>query len=351
MQIEILLENAYKNNKCVDMNDILSLDLSYEEYDFVINLLNSKGIKIIEESSFLENGDEQLYTDNIVKQYLYDIGKIPVLTKEEEFNLFTKYKKTRDLNIRKKLIESNLKFVVVAAKRYVNKLDNNSLSFMDLVQEGNKGLMEAIDKYDVTRGFRFLTYAGWWIRQKINVAINNLGSDIRIPSSVICDCRKVREYMITNYQKTGEYPKEEIIAKELGYKIEYVKELVALLNRKMVSLHEPVDHDSNSTLVNFISSDTETIDEVIEENENKETINEIMKKVLTEREYIVLSLHYGFKNDVNNSNRTMTLKEIAKLFDLTGSRMSQVQLKALRKLEASLRKKGYAEGRVKIKEK
>lgn len=274
--------------------------------------------KIIEDVSDIKG----INVDDPVKMYLKEIGKIPLLSAEEEVQLAQEME-NGSKKAKKKLAEANLRLVVSIAKRYVGR----GMSFLDLIQEGNLGLMKAVDKFDYTRGFKFSTYATWWIRQAITRAIADQARTIRIPVHMVETINRLVRIERQLLQDLGRDPTNEEIAKEMGIEVEKVRE-VRKIAQEPVSLETPIGEEEDSHLGDFIEDDTAIApDEAANFTMLREELEGILN-TLNERERKVLALRFGL---VYGTPRT--LEEVGKDFDVTRERIRQIEAKALRKLK------------------
>jgi RNA polymerase primary sigma factor len=262
------------------------------------------------------------HTSDSVKLYLQEIGSIPLLTPEEEVAV-AKRAKEGDEEARQKLISSNLRLVVSIAKRYVKR----GLSFQDLIQEGNMGLMRAVDKFDYTKGFRFSTYATWWIQQSMIRAIADQSRDIRLPVHMGEQIMKVRRVEKQLVQELGREPSYEEIAAKLEDMTPKKVEEVMKISQEPVSLETPAGEEENSTLSDFIEDKTSINPQ---EYANNQFLKEAMDKILStlsDREQKNLRMRFGL-----DDGRPKTLEEVGKECDVTRERIRQIESKALRKL-------------------
>ena len=314
-------------------------NLSFIEDDKINELLNAaieygeaKEDLITEEENNDEtlNGDDSYIESDPVKAYLKEIGSIPLLTAEEEKKLAFAVL-NGDEKARKKLIESNLRLVVSVAKRY----KNHGLHFLDLIQEGNLGLMKAVEKFNPCRGNKFSTYATWWIRQSITRAIADTASTIRIPVHATEIINKVLRAERDILTSTGKEPNEEELADYLKIDIEKIREAKRILNNSSpISLETPVGEEEDSRFGDFIPSTDDEPEEIAYKEALKDAMEEVMS-TLTPREQEVLKLRFGF----NNSNRILTLEDVGQILGVTRERVRQIEGKALRKLGHPSRKK------------
>lgn len=319
INIEKIIEKAYKNNKKIEMEEILKLDLKDEELEVVIESLKVAGIEIAEEK---EEEIEINITDDAVKDYLKQIGKFPLLSPEEEQEIGRRILKG-DEKAKQTLINANLRLVVSVAKRYQSK----GMGFEDLLQEGNLGLIKAVDKFDVEKGFKFSTYATWWIRQAMTRAIADQSRTIRIPVHANEAINSMKRFQNKYMFENGIDPTDEEISQALGLSIEKVREYKKVA-QDVISLETPVGvgEDQDSTLMEFIA-DEENIEDNIIKHISFERIHKVIEMRLTEREAKVIMLRFGLID-----GRQRTLEEVGAVFNVTRERIRQIEAKALRKL-------------------
>ena len=280
--------------------------------------------KDVQDMSFVEN----LNVDDPVKMFLKEIGKIPLLTFEEE-NELAERMVNGDNEAKKQLIESNLRLVVSIAKKYIGR----GMQFLDLIQEGNLGLIKAVDKFDQTKGYKFSTYATWWIRQAITRAIADQARTIRIPVHMVETINKLIRTSRHLLQTLGREPTPEELAAELEMPVERVREVLKVA-QEPISLETPVGEEDESNLGNFIpDDDAPSPSEQAADVLLREHIEEVMQ-TLTPREAKVLKLRFGLQD-----GRMRTLEEVGKEFDVTRERIRQIEAKALRKLRHPSRSK------------
>ncbi|MGL5440682.1 MAG: RNA polymerase sigma factor RpoD [Filifactoraceae bacterium] len=266
--------------------------------------------------------------DDPVRMYLKEIGKIPLLSAEEEIELALKMEEG-DEYAKKKLVEANLRLVVSIAKRYVGR----GMLFLDLIQEGNLGLMKAVDKFDYSKGFKFSTYATWWIRQAITRAIADQARTIRIPVHMVETINKLIRISRQLLQDLGRDPRPEEIAEIMEMSVEKVRE-IQKISQEPVSLETPIGEEEDSHLGDFIpDEDALSPSEAAAYSLLKEQLEEVLK-TLNEREQKVLKLRFGLSD-----GRLRTLEEVGKEFDVTRERIRQIEAKALRKLKHPSRSK------------
>jgi len=290
--------------------DIPPLDEDVEEVDLDISI--PEGISI----------------DDPVRMYLKEIGKVPLLSPEEEIDLANRIKKN-DSEAKKKLTEANLRLVVSIAKRYVGR----GMLFLDLIQEGNLGLIKAVEKFDYTKGFKFSTYATWWIRQAITRAIADQARTIRIPVHMVETINKLIRVSRQLLQQLGRDPIPEEIAAEMGMSEDKVREIMKIA-QEPVSLETPIGEEEDSHLGDFIpDEDAPAPAESAAFTLLKEQLMEVLD-TLTPREEKVLKLRFGLED-----GRARTLEEVGKEFNVTRERIRQIEAKALRKLRHPSRSK------------
>ena len=256
-----------------------------------------------------------------VRMYLKEIGKVPLLSADEEVEL-AKRMAEGDEDAKKRLAEANLRLVVSIAKRYVGR----GMLFLDLIQEGNLGLIKAVEKFDYHKGFKFSTYATWWIRQAITRAIADQARTIRIPVHMVETINKLIRVSRQLLQELGREPTPEEIAAELDMPVERVREILKI-SQEPVSLETPIGEEEDSHLGDFIQDDNVPVPaEAAAQTLLKEQLDEVLD-TLTEREQKVLRLRFGM-----DDGRARTLEEVGKEFDVTRERIRQIEAKALRKL-------------------
>ncbi len=263
-----------------------------------------------------------------VRQYLREIGKVPLLTAEEEVELAKAYEK-RDRKAKEKLTVSNLRLVVSIAKKYIGR----GLSLLDLIQEGNQGLIRAVEKYDWRRGFKFSTYATWWIRQAITRAIADQARTIRIPVHMVETINKLYRTSRRLMQDLGREPTPEEIGEELELSPDRVREIFKIA-QEVASLETPVGDDKESFLGDFIPDESQLspVDQASKQL-LKDHLDEVLH-TLSDREARVLKLRFGLEG-----NKQMTLEEVGRVFGVTRERIRQIEAKALRKLKHPSRRK------------
>ena len=280
-----------------------------------------------EEIENILSGDG-LPVDDPVRMYLKDIGRIPLIGGEREIKLAQRLA-DGDETAKNELIEANLRLVVSIAKRYVGK----GMYFLDLIQEGNLGLMKAVEKFDYTKGYKFSTYATWWIRQAITRSIADQARTIRIPVHMVETIHKVSRASRQLLQELGRDPTNEEISKSVGIEPERVSDILKL-SQEPVSLETPIGEEDDSHLGDFIpDNDTMTPADAASHQMMREQLNAVLE-TLTPREELVLKLRFGLTD-----GRARTLEEVGQEFDITRERIRQIEAKALRKLRHPSRSK------------
>ena len=357
--LNALLEKGKKagqlTNKELEVLEHLNLDA--EATDKFYETLEASGIEtIIEEDDFLPPIDDDLLpeldeieefeevteeemmdtdamvdsfsTDDPVRMYLKEIGKVALLTPEEEVDLATRMA-DGDEDAKRRMAEANLRLVVSIAKRYVGR----GMLFLDLIQEGNLGLIKAVDKFDYTKGYKFSTYATWWIRQAITRAIADQARTIRIPVHMVETINKVIRVSRQLLQELGHDPSAEEIAEEMGMPVDKVRDILKIA-QEPVSLETPIGEEEDSHLADFIpDEDASEPAEAASFTLLKEQLMDVLS-TLTPREEKVLRLRFGLED-----GRTRTLEEVGKEFNVTRERIRQIEAKALRKLRHPSRSK------------
>lgn len=314
-----------------DVDDDEILELEMEEDDLLNDEEDEKksGV-IIKSSGEIEVSDsaKNIPTDDPVRMYFKEIGKVPLLTADEERELAIRIEQG-DEEAKKKLCESNLRLVVSIARRYLNR----GLSFLDLIQEGNLGLIKAVEKFDYTKGYKFSTYATWWIRQAITRSIADQARTIRIPVHMVETINKLIRISRQLLQEYGREPTSEEIAKEMGISVEKVRE-IKKISQDPVSLETPIGEEEDSHLGDFIpDEDIPSPVDAAAYSMLQKQLREVLD-TLSEREKKVLILRFGL-----DDGRPRTLEEVGREFNVTRERIRQIEAKALRKLRHPSRSK------------
>ena len=306
--------------------EVMDLDEEPETFEQL------KELEELEEVEELENVDlsapEGVSYDDPVRMYLKEIGKIPLLNSEEEIELAKRIESGEE-EAKKRLAEANLRLVVSIAKRYVGR----GMHFLDLIQEGNMGLIKAVDKFEYQKGYKFSTYATWWIRQAITRAIADQARTIRIPVHMVETINRIIRTSREMVQVLGREPSTEELAKELDMDVEQVQKALKI-SQEPVSLETPVGEEDDSHLGDFIQDDNMPVPAEVAANVMmKEQLLEVLQ-TLNEREQKVLKLRFGLED-----GRSRTLEEVGKEFDVTRERIRQIEAKAIRKLRHPSRSK------------
>lgn len=353
-KLKALVELGKKKKNMLEIPEIAEvisdMELSEEQMEKIYEYLESQNIEVLrisadtdvdtdvlidsEPDELLLSDEEEVDMEKIdltvpdgvsiedpVRMYLKEIGKVPLLTADEEIEL-AKRMAQGDEEAKKRLAEANLRLVVSIAKRYVGR----GMLFLDLIQEGNLGLIKAVEKFDYEKGFKFSTYATWWIRQAITRAIADQARTIRIPVHMVETINKLIRVSRQLLQELGREPTPEEIAKELDMPVDRVREILKI-SQEPVSLETPIGEEEDSHLGDFIQDDNVPVPaEAAAATLLKEQLDEVLS-TLTEREQKVLRLRFGM-----NDGRARTLEEVGKEFDVTRERIRQIEAKALRKL-------------------
>ena len=337
-----LLELAKDRKNVLEYQEISDyfkeLQLSAEQFEAILDFLEKNNIDVLrlqdnDDDIILEDDDDVevekidlsvpdgISTEDPVRMYLKEIGKVPLLTAEEEIEL-AKRMELGDQEAKKRLAEANLRLVVSIAKRYVGR----GMLFLDLIQEGNLGLIKAVEKFDYRKGYKFSTYATWWIRQAITRAIADQARTIRIPVHMVETINKLIRVSRQLLQELGREPTPEEIAAEMDMPVERVREILKI-SQEPVSLETPIGEEEDSHLGDFIQDDNVPVPaDAATFTLLKEQLEEVLG-TLTEREQKVLILRFGLED-----GRARTLEEVGKEFNVTRERIRQIEAKALRKL-------------------
>ena len=340
---------GFVNNKYLESLDLFNL-IDIDDIEEIKSKLADNQVEFIDESENLEDleitddlidledekedpEDEEIKLedfsdlkgfniDDPVKMYLKEIGKIPLLSADEE-RILAENMEAGDIEAKKKLAETNLRLVVSIAKRYVGR----GMQFLDLIQEGNMGLMKAVEKFDFRRGFKFSTYATWWIRQAITRSIADQARTIRIPVHMVETINKLVRIERQLVQELGREPTNEEISEHMGIEVDKVNE-IRKIAQEPVSLETPIGEEDDSHLGDFIEDETAIApDEAANFSMLKEQLNQVLS-TLSDREKKVLELRFGL-----NDGTPRTLEEVGKEFVVTRERIRQIEAKALRKLK------------------
>ena len=337
-----LLETAKKKKNMLEYQEISDhfkdMNLNAEQFEEILEFLEAHNIDVLrisddDEDILLDDEDEVeveqidlsvpdgVSIEDPVRMYLKEIGKVPLLSAEEEIEL-AKRMELGDMEAKQRLAEANLRLVVSIAKRYVGR----GMLFLDLIQEGNLGLIKAVEKFDYRKGYKFSTYATWWIRQAITRAIADQARTIRIPVHMVETINKLIRVSRQLLQELGREPTPEEIAAEMNMPVDRVREILKI-SQEPVSLETPIGEEEDSHLGDFIQDDNVPVPaDAAAFTLLKEQLEEVLS-TLTEREKKVLTLRFGLED-----GRARTLEEVGKEFNVTRERIRQIEAKALRKL-------------------
>ena len=346
-KLKELLALAKKKKNVLEYQEISDffqdMELNAEQFEKILDFLETSNIDVLRitdndddtvDDEILLDDEEEVEVEKIdlsvpdgvsiedpVRMYLKEIGKVPLLSAEEEIEL-AKRMELGDQEAKKRLAEANLRLVVSIAKRYVGR----GMLFLDLIQEGNLGLIKAVEKFDYRKGYKFSTYATWWIRQAITRAIADQARTIRIPVHMVETINKLIRVSRQLLQELGREPTPEEIAKEMDMPVERVREILKI-SQEPVSLETPIGEEEDSHLGDFIQDDNVPVPaDAAAFTLLKEQLEEVLG-TLTEREQKVLTLRFGLED-----GRARTLEEVGKEFKVTRERIRQIEAKALRKL-------------------
>ena len=347
VKVEELVESG-KNKGTLTLKEVADqlegVELEPDQLDKILDMLDTLGVDVVseielpepealpEETGNIDDLDlcvpEGISTDDPVRMYLKEIGKVPLLTADEEIAL-AKRMEEGDEEAKRKLAEANLRLVVSIAKRYVGR----GMLFLDLIQEGNLGLIKAVEKFDYRKGYKFSTYATWWIRQAITRAIADQARTIRIPVHMVETINKLIRVSRQLLQEYGREPQPEEIAREMGISEEKVREIIKIA-QEPVSLETPIGEEEDSHLGDFIPDDEAPAPaEAAAFTLLREQLMSVLS-TLTPREEKVLRLRFGL-----DDGRARTLEEVGKEFKVTRERIRQIEAKALRKIRHPSRSK------------
>ena len=360
--LEALLERAASNKNTLEYDEILKAfdgnELTEDKIDMILEYFEKKKVDVLqgkapddltddsdddlllvpiddaeaddEEAELIDDVDvlEGVSTEDPVRMYLKEIGNVPLLTSEEEVELARRVEQG-DEEAKRKLTEANLRLVVSIAKKYVGR----GMPFLDLIQEGNMGLMKAVDKFDYTKGYKFSTYATWWSRQAITRGIADTGRTIRVPVHMVETINKTLRMTRSLLQELGREPTPEEVAQQLGVPVSKVREVLKI-SRDPVSLDTPIGEEDDSHLGDFIEDDSaqSPADSAAFSMLREELDNALAS--LTDRERQVVRLRFGLED-----GRQRTLEEVGREFNVTRERIRQIEAKALRKLRHPTRSK------------
>ena len=343
-KLKELLSIAQKKKNVLEYQEISDffqdMELNAEQFEMILEMLEAKNIDVLritdddDDDEIILDDEDDVDVESIdlsvpdgvsiedpVRMYLKEIGKVPLLSAEEEIEL-AKRMELGDEDAKKRLAEANLRLVVSIAKRYVGR----GMLFLDLIQEGNLGLIKAVEKFDYRKGYKFSTYATWWIRQAITRAIADQARTIRIPVHMVETINKLIRVSRQLLQELGREPLPEEIAEHMNMPVERVREILKI-SQEPVSLETPIGEEEDSHLGDFIQDDNVPVPaDAAAFTLLKEQLVEVLS-TLTEREQKVLRLRFGL-----DDGRARTLEEVGKEFNVTRERIRQIEAKALRKL-------------------
>ena len=332
--LELGKQKGQLNNQDI-LDAIGEIDFDPEQLEKLYDNLEQQGIEIVEDMGDIKIDDIDLgegkdsdfvadgavTVDDPVKVYLKEIGRVPLLSSEEEIDLAIRIA-NGDVQAKQRLSEANLRLVVSIAKRYLGR----GMQFLDLIQDGNLGLIKAVDKFDYTKGFKFSTYATWWIRQAITRAIADQARTIRIPVHMVETINKVKKVQSQLLHQNGHEPTPDEIADELDLPVDKVREIMRVA-QEPVSLETPIGEEEDSHLGDFIPDDGAPAPaDAASHTMLREQLSDVLS-TLTPREEKVLRLRFGLED-----GRSRTLEEVGKEFNVTRERIRQIEAKALRKL-------------------
>lgn len=319
--VEKIIKKAMKDNNKISLSYIMRFNISEEEFCSLMELLNSKGILVTDLDDKVDNFPSSV--DSIYNLYMNEVGKIPLLTEQEEKDLALRIS-NGDKEALKKLVEANLRLVVSIAKKYTC----NNADVTDLIQEGNLGLQTAALKFDATKGCKFSTYATWWIKQAIQRFVSN--SDfVRIPSNSYFLCRDMKKFCNTYYSEFGQYPTLQYLANKYDVSIEKVKNILDA-EKEIVSIDKPMGLDESLTMKDFMYDPLEIgVHDFVESLDTYENLVKIIDEKLTPRERTVIKLRFS----IDTGMPPQTLGDIGERFGITRERIRQIEYKALKRLK------------------
>ena len=357
-KLKEVLALAKKKKNVLDYQQVVDsfaeLSLEDDQLDKIVEYLEHNGVDVLRitdddepDEEMLLAEEEEVDVENIdlsvpdgvsiedpVRMYLKEIGKVPLLSAEEEIELAKKMEEG-DEEAKKKLAEANLRLVVSIAKRYVGR----GMLFLDLIQEGNLGLIKAVEKFDYRKGYKFSTYATWWIRQSITRAIADYGTTIRIPVHMHDSVKKYVGVLEKYRKKHGRRPTNEELMSELDVSFEKLTTIKDASGKDTVmSLETPVGDDNESLLLDFVADDEGVTPEQSILNYDMEFVVSKLTKFLTERELQIIDLRYGLSD-----GRARTLQEVSEVYNVTRERIRQIELKALRKMRIAASGNDYSD--------
>lgn len=330
--VKELLDKGKKNGSLTYkeiMETMDHIDLTPDQIEKIYEVLELANVEIIGEANEVEPEQEEIdlsvpegiAIDDPVRMYLKEIGKVPLLSSEQEIT-YAREIEEGNMKSKKKLAEANLRLVVSIAKRYVGR----GMMFLDLIQEGNLGLIKAVEKFDYRKGYKFSTYATWWIRQAITRAIADQAKTIRVPVHMVETINKLKRIQRQITLELNREPTEEELAEKMGISVEKIREIFKI-SQDPLSLETPIGEEEDSHLGDFIKDESNMSPEEYAINEVLKDDISLVLQTLTEREEEVLKLRFGL---VDGTSRT--LEEVGNIFNVTRERIRQIEAKALRKL-------------------
>ncbi len=330
IDIDSLIKKAHQSNNTLDINDIVNLGLDDKDFENLLESLNKCNIavKFNDNINYSDLDSYDYNGEDIFKIYMRDINRINLLSAEEEKALGYKILKG-DKDARQKLIDSNLRLVVIIAENEFRKYGNSS-DLLDFIQDGNIGLAKAVDKFDVTKGYRFSTYAYWWITQSIKRNQYKRKFSISLPSHAYYKIVKIKNFEMDYMTKNGKNPSYDEIAKFLGCDTETVKKL-KIVQQETRSLEAQLNDDTDTCLKDEIPDDVVIEDEIIKKD-NLEFIRKVIENYPPGREKKILELRFGFKD-----GKPRTLEEVGRMLGVTRERIRQIEDKQLEKLKIYLK--------------
>lgn len=328
--IKLLLKNNELSGEAVliekDVRHLMKENkVADEAYEEILDSLEGNGITVIEDIDVdYSDADNDAHVGDPVRMYLREIGKYPLLTPEQEFYYAKLYKEDGDEDAKQILINHNLRLPVSIAKRYVGTGDG--MVFLDYIQEGNLGLLKAVERFDYSKGYKFSTYATWWIRQSIGRAVCDKGGMVRIPVHVYEASRKMKDFIAKYKKENEESPSMALVCDSIGISEETYR-AIEEFNNPIKSLDQKINEEDDSVLGDYIPDEKTSVDNDVERDLLKEELWKLMRLMLKEKEIQILDLRFGLTDGQHR-----TLEEVGQEFNVTRERIRQIESKALRKL-------------------
>ena len=313
-------EEIFENKENQELNEDEEIDIIDEDGDLLEDDLEYSEEEILKNIS-----SKNEVSRDLVKQYLQEIGRYPLLSLEEEADIGARIKRG-DKEAEQILIQSNLRLVVSIAKRFLS----SGVPFLDLIQDGNLGLMKAVERFDIDKGYKFSTYATWWIRQSIQRSIYDHAKTIRRPVHLEETLRRINSFKAKYEQDTGFLPTPEVIAENMNLSIDKVKDALSY-NSNVLSMETPIGEEEENSIGDFIPDESMNVEKTIIEGQLQSDIFSAMDAVLTDKEANIIKMRYG----LDGTGRFKTLEECGAYFGVTRERIRQIESKALRKLKRS----------------